>query len=101
MRRILYGMQKQARINEKLNYHKMMEMAKKQHAEEVRRQKEERANQMITYNHMLKQAQFEKQESEWAQKMGYITNLKDIEEFNRGMTSAMIDQKERRFHQWL
>lgn len=94
-------MQKQARINEKLNYNKMLQMAKAQEAEYIRRQKEERANQMIAYNQLLKQAQFQKQEMDWSEKMNYINNLKDIEEFNRGMTSAMIDQKEHKFQDWL
>ena len=78
-----------------------MEMERLRHADVFRKQKEERARNMVFILKMMKQEKFTEEEKQWAQKMSYINNLKDIEEFKRGMTCAMLEQKETKFKNWL
>lgn len=99
--RILRGMERQARINDQLNRHKFMVMERQRQAEMIRKQKEEKAEQQLFINKMMKQAYFNEEEKQWAYKMNYIHNLKDIEEFKRGMTSATLEEKDIKFRNWL
>lgn len=99
--RILRGMERQARINEQLNRHKIMLAEQQRRADLVRKNKEERAEQQVFVNRMMRQAYFNEEEKHWAQKMSYINNLKDIEEFKRGMTSAGLEVKDVKFKGWM
>lgn len=101
MIRILRGRERQARIKEQLDLHKYLEEKKLRQAEMIRKHKEERAMEQIDINKRMRQAFFEQEERQWAEKQGYIHNLKDMEEFRRGMTTASLEEKETRFRKWL
>jgi hypothetical protein len=94
-------MRKQMERNQKLQRNKYIEAYRAQEIENRRREKEEKARIKVLLDAQWKKSQILKQENEWDEKMDHVHNMKDVEEFRRGVAMAQLSQKEERFKIWL